>query len=506
MPRYDAIVIGAGLGGLTAGALLAQTGRKVLVLERNDAIGGAATVYRHGALTIEASLHEIDGFDADDPKLDLFRRLGLDSALTLVDVPDMYEVRGGPVGAPFVLPAGGDAALAAVQARFPAHAEGVARFFGAVQAARAGTSLGFRHRDDKAWWLSHLPEAARALWPLIRHSRATLGDVLRDLFGDDEAVKCAVAANLGYYHDDPERMLFLAFAVPTGSYLQGGGHYVRGGSAALSAALAEQVRSGGGTVLTGQTAVRIDLDGERVAAVVYADAAGQIEVARTPLVFGNAAPQVLAGLLPADRTAAFLAAYAGRAPSVSLWTVALGLSRPAADLGVRHYATVLLPEWLTALADHREAAAIMAEPEGPRLPPFGLADYGRIDSGLPPGPPFLVTLTGLDRLATWERLGPKETRLRKDLWMERLIGAVDAEFPGFAAAVTQREMSTAATLRHYLNTPGGAVYGFAPEQFGGSPRTPIRGLYLASAWTMGGGFTGAMLGGAAAVREADAEA
>ena len=44
-PRYDAIVVGAGLGGLTAAALLALAGQRVLVLERNPRVGGAATVY-----------------------------------------------------------------------------------------------------------------------------------------------------------------------------------------------------------------------------------------------------------------------------------------------------------------------------------------------------------------------------------------------------------------------------------------------------------------------------
>src|SRR5450755_3979754 len=95
--RYDAIVVGAGLGGLTAAALLAQSGQRVLVLERNHAVGGAATVYRHGALTVEGSLHEIDGLDPDDPKGNLLQRLGLDKTLQLVNVPEMYEVRGGPV-------------------------------------------------------------------------------------------------------------------------------------------------------------------------------------------------------------------------------------------------------------------------------------------------------------------------------------------------------------------------------------------------------------------------
>jgi cation diffusion facilitator CzcD-associated flavoprotein CzcO len=76
--QFDAIVIGSGLGGLTAGALYARAGHRVLVLERNENFGGAATVYRHGALALEASLHEIDGLDAEDPKTPtMTRRHGL---------------------------------------------------------------------------------------------------------------------------------------------------------------------------------------------------------------------------------------------------------------------------------------------------------------------------------------------------------------------------------------------------------------------------------------------
>ena len=40
--RFDAIIIGAGHNGLIAGAYLARAGKKVLVLERRDVVGGAA--------------------------------------------------------------------------------------------------------------------------------------------------------------------------------------------------------------------------------------------------------------------------------------------------------------------------------------------------------------------------------------------------------------------------------------------------------------------------------
>ena len=40
--QYDVIIIGAGHNGLTAAAYLARAGRRVLVLERRDVVGGCA--------------------------------------------------------------------------------------------------------------------------------------------------------------------------------------------------------------------------------------------------------------------------------------------------------------------------------------------------------------------------------------------------------------------------------------------------------------------------------
>jgi len=197
--EFDAIVIGSGLGGLTAGAICAQAGLRVLVLERNKGFGGAATVYRHNGLAIEVSLHEIDGFDDEDPKLPLIRSLGLDRALQFVDVGDLYEVRGSVLGDPFVLPHGPAAALAAATARFPQHKAGLEDYFKRLMALRGAVSMAARHMDDRSWWVTHAPEALRRLWPILRHGRATLSEAMADLFGADEVVKLALAANVFYY-------------------------------------------------------------------------------------------------------------------------------------------------------------------------------------------------------------------------------------------------------------------------------------------------------------------
>lgn len=49
MKKYDAIVIGAGHNGITNGAFLAKAGLNVLLVEKNDYIGGA---------TVSRNLHE----------------------------------------------------------------------------------------------------------------------------------------------------------------------------------------------------------------------------------------------------------------------------------------------------------------------------------------------------------------------------------------------------------------------------------------------------------------
>ena len=78
---------------------------------------------------------------------------------------------------------------------------------------------------------------------------------------------------------------------------------------------------------------------------------------------------------------------------------------------------------------------------------------------------------------------------------------LDGHYPGLAAAVTAASFNTALSVRQYLGVPEGAVYGFAPTppvSFRGmlarSPRTPVTGLYLSSAYANFGGYTGVIQG------------
>jgi all-trans-retinol 13,14-reductase len=63
MKNYDVIIIGGGLGGLTAGAKLAKEGKKVLLIEQHYIPGGCATTFKRKDYIMEVGLHELDGFD-----------------------------------------------------------------------------------------------------------------------------------------------------------------------------------------------------------------------------------------------------------------------------------------------------------------------------------------------------------------------------------------------------------------------------------------------------------
>lgn len=506
-PPYDAIVIGAGLGGLTAAALLARAGRRTLIIERNGSVGGAASTYKVGDLSIEASLHETsDPADPIDPKHAILARIGVLDAVEWVPTGSIYEVRGGPVGQPFVLPDGFAAARSALTERFPSSKAGIAAALADMERIASGLGTLSRRREafrDPREGLAALVK----LVPVVRDWRRSVAQVFDRAFGDNEPLKCALAANLPYWHDDPDRLWWVLFAVAQGGYLASGGRYVRGGSARLSQALADATKQAGGEILLGRQVTDIRLDGDgSPSGVVHADRrGGEPMEARAPVIVANAAPAVLAPMLPSSARRRFWPAYAGLPSSISLFSATFGLSVRPATLGFRRYATFLLPSWLRSLSDYRRGADLLEAAPGHEPPPMTVVDYSAIDSGLG-GPPYPVSVVGVDRLANWIGLDKANRDAKREQWRQAIMAAIDREFPGFATHVVASVFNTALSMHNYLNTPGGAVYGFAPLPPSGliwrgvrrSPRTPIRGLYLASSYAGSGGFTGAILAGGAA--------
>ena len=509
---YGAIVIGSGLGGLTAGALFARAGQRVLVLEQNATFGGAATTYRRGAMTIEVSLHETtDPRTALDPKGEIFQALDLYHDIEFVPVGDFYEVRCPLLGTPLTIPHGLDAIGDRLTERFPHEAKSIRRFLKRVESIQEAMGI-FMEKHGGLWWLAHGAELPFRLWSVLHEMRSSLSEILERYFGDNEAIKFALAANLPYYSDDPEQMWWLAYAVAQGGFLCGGGNYLKGGSQALSNRLVDLIGEAGGEAVAGRTAVEILLgDQGEVSGVRHRSRAGGDDViARAPVVFANASPHAIETMLPVDERDMFMAPYRGKPVSISLFSITVGLNRRPSELGLSSYSTAILPKWMERLSDFKHNAELLADMPSGRLPALMVVDYSSIDSGIVDGDIFPVSVVGVDRLTNWAGLSDAAYRTKKNAWLDAIIERLDDEWPGFADAAVERNIATARTMRGYLNTPDGAVYGFAPNVpdgllLSGPPRTPktsISGLWLASSYGGFGGFSGAMGAGGAAVKAA----
>lgn len=513
---FDAVVIGSGLGGLTAAALLAKAGRSVCVLERNHSLGGAASMFKAGGLTIEASLHQTaDPRDPREPKHQILKKLGILDEIEWVPVSPFYAVQGGPVGAPFTLPHGFDHAREALASRFPESRRAIDRILSAMERIQDGVADLAEARATRS--LGMLTRGALKLRPIIADWRASLDDVLSRQLGSSEAVKFALAANLSYYADDPKKLWWLFFAVAQGGYLASGGAYIKGGSRILSMKLAKVVTKAGGAVRLGReaTAIEVGSDGRPVSVChVDAKSRGHEESIGARTVLANCAPSVLTAMLSAPIRDKFQEVYGGLPVSTSLFSAHFGVSEPPSKFGLKDFSTIVLPGWMTALGDTAKSSGLLAENPTGRMPAFGIANYGAIDAGLSQSDPTLVSVVGTDRLSNWAGLSPEAEKDRRARWLDAFLVELDRRFPGLAGAVTDKVFLSARSMQNYLNTPEGAVYGFAPRPpqrpiWSGIPRspsTPMPGLFLASSFAGGGGFTGAILAGANAAQLALAKA
>jgi phytoene dehydrogenase-like protein len=498
MARYDVVVIGAGLGGLTAGAILAREGRKVLVIERSNSVGGAASSYKSGDLFVEGSLHETsDPHDPRDAKHDALTRAGVIDAVKWIPSEVFYEVRGGPLDRPFVMPDNFADARQALGERFPEARAGIDQLLGEMMriAAAAGTLSKATHGSNNP---RDNIRSLLKLAPAIGDWRLTLSQKLDAVFGDHEAVKCALTANLSYFHDDPGSLWWMFFAMAQGSYLQSGGRYLQGGSQRLSSALARAIKAAGGEVLVRRlvTGLALDTDGGVSTVTHTARDGSDPKTVEGLRVIGNAAPEALAGLMPAEPAKQLTDSYARQAPSASLFALTLGLSKPPREFGLQFYSTQILPPGMIRLADYAAGARLMANEPGEAMPPMSVVDYAAVDSGVP-APPYVLSVLGPDHLSNWDSSDMDAYREKRGRWQQAIVRYLDGMYPGLAGAIVASSFNSALSVRQYLNAPHGAVYGFAPSPQRSahpiprrSPRTVLPGLYLASAYAGFGGYSG----------------
>jgi prolycopene isomerase len=75
--NYDAVIIGAGMGGLSCGALLAKEGLRVLICEQSSKPGGYCQNFKRDRFTFTPAIHFLNEFGPNGQMKEAFQTLGL---------------------------------------------------------------------------------------------------------------------------------------------------------------------------------------------------------------------------------------------------------------------------------------------------------------------------------------------------------------------------------------------------------------------------------------------
>lgn len=466
MNKYDVIIIGAGLGGLTAGSKLAKEGKKVLLIEQHDKPGGCATSFKRKDFILEAGLHEMDGLDQRDMKTRIFRDLGVSNKVVFLKVPELYRFVNNRVD--MVMPHEPEQAKHALRERFPAEEKGINDYF---------------HR---------LLNARQIMKESEGMPDTSVGDFL-DTIIRDEDLKLVLLGNLGYFHDDPYALSLNYYAIAQASYFSGGGNFIRGGSQVLSDYLAGSIQQHGGDVLLRHVAEKILVEGGKATGVIFREkSSGKLQTqAQADTIIVNAAiPKVAKDLLPGEQGSLMEEKTKELTIGPSLLTVYFGFSKPLKETGNRHYSTFFFDPSVKTQAD------IAGNNRGPFAKrSFVFVDYGQLDSALAPEGKSVGAVCCTDYSSDWEQLEEEQYRLKKETVAQTFIQRLDSFFPGFQHLIEYYETGTPRTIERYTMNPGGAVYGFAqaPGKTRSGESDLLDNLYVASAWgKYGGGFSGAI--------------
>src|SRR3990172_11106220 len=86
----DVVIVGAGIGGLTAAAYLAAAGRRVVVVDRHSVPGGNATVFTHKGYEFDVGVHYLGDCGPDGTFARLLDPLGIEIRWRELD-PDGFD-------------------------------------------------------------------------------------------------------------------------------------------------------------------------------------------------------------------------------------------------------------------------------------------------------------------------------------------------------------------------------------------------------------------------------
>lgn len=515
---WDAVVVGAGLGALTAAAYLATNGQKVLVLEQYDVLGGSSHAFRRrGKWEFDVGVHFIENAGPDGIWPFVLSGIGLKDRIEFRQLdPEGHNVFLGP-DFELKVPHGWDRYLDNLIAAFPGEERALRRYVSLMRAAGSAIDrLGDR--------LDSVPALLRAAGRAAPYMFLPYPAVLAMLGLSPRAIT-VLSTEACDYASTPYKTVFGQHAQTMNEFVSGGAWYPIGGGQALSANLSEVIRAHGGTIRTGVTVEQILVERREVTGVRLGG--GEIVHTRTVVSGADIKRTMLELVGPEQLPASWVVRAKAWKMSWPFLNTYFGLDLDLRDTPNANYYVIPTWEgtrnlrqaagyfpklvsgahrrnradWLEDFTDNMTAfvhSATVRDPDNPFSAPSGGTAVEAMTLV-----PHDGRFWGVDAhdLAQHSYRSESTYQDMKERLTDAMLDRVERAFPGARANVSWAEAGTPATQVRYTRTTNGTSFGLEPSitQFGPArpgSLTPIRGLLLAGTSTRWGpGTTGAAISG-----------
>ncbi len=493
--KWDAIVVGSGMGGMTAAAALSKTGHKVLLLEQYTTLGGLSHSFSREGFTWDVGIHYLGCVAPGD------RERGLIDWLT--HSPMQFE----PMGAvydnlhighapPLALSRPFEAQERDLKDRFPDEAEAIEAW---IAALREGRDLMYTLAPTRA-----MPDFAGDMidwWnrrAIDKWCKRTLQEVV-DSITQNPDLAAAFMAQWGDHGGRPHKASFAMHALVYGCYLTSGAWYPVGGGKSFADHMIPTITQAGGEARTGVKVETLLVENDKVVGVRTSDG----EEIRSDVVISNiGARETINNLLPAGfGPEDWIAEIQTLPPSIAHFTLFLGFEGDVAHAGATRSNHWFYP--------NGEIDAIWDKAPDANPPGFFVSFASLKDPNHDPGPKQkyageMVVWTDWNSVARWADLPSGQRgadyKAFKQQVEDKMFALFKANFPELAELVVFRELSTPLATASITGHHEGRFYGLdgTPERVMSDAlrtRTPIDGLYLSGQDVISQGIQGALWGG-----------
>ena len=446
------IIIGSGLGGLSCGVILARHGYEVTVLEQGAQVGGCLQCFTRRGGKFETGMHFI-GSASEGQTLDrLLNYLEVKPDITLSQLnPLAYDVVS-LCGQHFCFANGREAFIDQMSRYFPSQRDALVRYFDLVDKVASASSL---HS------LNHVEtDAAVNLEYQIR----TINEVIDETVSDPLLAKVLVG-NLPLYAAEKDKTPFSTHAFIMDFYNQSA-YRIVGGSDQVAASLVRTIGRYGGRVLTRSKATKIVCDDTHATGV---EVNGET-LLEADIVISDAHPMRTLELLDTNLIRpAFRKRINAIPQTVGGFSVYLHFKENTVPyLNSNFYGYLQDSPWDCEHYDEQSWPKgylymhLCHEPE-PKFAKTGV----------------ILSYMQMADVEQWKgtRVGHRgeDYETYKQQKAERLIAALEQEFPGLRSQIADYYTSTPLTYLDYTGTEGGSMYGIAKDvSLGSACRVPHR--------------------------------